>query len=461
MTVSLVTPGLVICTHPGKFHADDVFAVAFLKWAGLHPLHEIVRSSDPADLARADIVLDVGGVYDPETDRYDHHQRSFDRKREDGTPYASFGLIVDHFGRGHMSEEVFEAFDKNFVRLIDGPDCGHKMFEGDAIVIARLIEDFMPSWDENPDDKAMYRTFMEAVRWAEGIIYRTLKRTRSRIKAKEEIAKVISYHDKYRIVELTKFLPWQEYVCSNYEDALLCLFPNIRGGYAVQVVPVSPYSYESYIRPPQEWYGLQNGALQEVCGVPDATFCHANGFICAAATREGAMAMAKEIYMSGPELDPDISAEPGLPGADPIVDPPPGSPEEEVSHQMTVTMPTPLPTMFIGNPPVPVPAEATPGSEEPGVLATSPVVRNEGKKNASPYSLAERITNLVYDPEFIEVLDNPTAELRLMMAACLPHQDATPEEIKRVVRFVLENPDALCVYDYPPRRIPVPESDFS
>ncbi len=36
----------------------------------------VFRTRDPALLAVCDIVVDVGGVYDPATHRYDHHQRS-------------------------------------------------------------------------------------------------------------------------------------------------------------------------------------------------------------------------------------------------------------------------------------------------------------------------------------------------------------------------------------------------
>ena len=37
--------------------------------------HRIVRTRDPVKLEPCDIVVDVGGVYDPNTQRYDHHQR--------------------------------------------------------------------------------------------------------------------------------------------------------------------------------------------------------------------------------------------------------------------------------------------------------------------------------------------------------------------------------------------------
>ena len=36
---------------------------------------EIVRTRDPAQLAECDIVVDVGGEFDPKRHRYDHHQR--------------------------------------------------------------------------------------------------------------------------------------------------------------------------------------------------------------------------------------------------------------------------------------------------------------------------------------------------------------------------------------------------
>lgn len=40
-------------------------------------------------------MLDVGGVYDPETDRYDHHQRGFDQNFGHGfvTKLSSAGLV--------------------------------------------------------------------------------------------------------------------------------------------------------------------------------------------------------------------------------------------------------------------------------------------------------------------------------------------------------------------------------
>ncbi|CAI7817547.1 unnamed protein product, partial [Closterium sp. NIES-53] len=51
-------------------------------------------------LAELDAVMDVGGVYDPCTDRYDHHQRGFSEVFGHGfcTKLSSAGLVYKHYG---------------------------------------------------------------------------------------------------------------------------------------------------------------------------------------------------------------------------------------------------------------------------------------------------------------------------------------------------------------------------
>ncbi len=83
-------------THDGRFHADEIFALAVLNL--FYPDLEIVRSRDEGVYKNADIIVDVGHVYEPDNLIFDHHQRSFALKRESGIPYASFGLVWKHYG---------------------------------------------------------------------------------------------------------------------------------------------------------------------------------------------------------------------------------------------------------------------------------------------------------------------------------------------------------------------------
>src|SRR5579863_9180565 len=89
-----------VATHSGVFHADDVIAYLILRRAGQIdgiPGH-FVRTRDQSIIDAADIVFDVGAVYDPDKGRYDHHQRGGAGTRSNGVPYAAAGLIWRHFG---------------------------------------------------------------------------------------------------------------------------------------------------------------------------------------------------------------------------------------------------------------------------------------------------------------------------------------------------------------------------
>ena len=63
----------LIVTHDGGFHADDAFAVAALL-LHLDGNADVVRSRNPKIIESGDFVVDVGGVYYAERNRFDHHQ---------------------------------------------------------------------------------------------------------------------------------------------------------------------------------------------------------------------------------------------------------------------------------------------------------------------------------------------------------------------------------------------------
>ena len=85
-----------IVTHNGHFHTDELMAVAVLLLK--FPDAEVVRTRDEKIIKQADIAVDVGQIYDPASTRFDHHQPGGARKRENGIPYASFGLVWKEYG---------------------------------------------------------------------------------------------------------------------------------------------------------------------------------------------------------------------------------------------------------------------------------------------------------------------------------------------------------------------------
>ncbi len=114
-----------IATHNGNFHADDVFSVAALR--RIFPSFKLIRTRDLELIAKADIVIDVGGEYDSDADRFDHHQRGGAGERENGIPYSSFGLIWQKYGLEicQGNQDVANAVDAGLVSTIDAIDCGH------------------------------------------------------------------------------------------------------------------------------------------------------------------------------------------------------------------------------------------------------------------------------------------------------------------------------------------------
>src|SRR4051812_14095548 len=112
-----------IVTHNGQFHTDELMGVATLKL--IYPEAEIIRTRTEEIINSADIVLDVGLVYDREKKRFDHHQSEGAGVRENGIPYASFGLVWKEYGKDICgSEEASQVVEEKLVLGIDSIDNG-------------------------------------------------------------------------------------------------------------------------------------------------------------------------------------------------------------------------------------------------------------------------------------------------------------------------------------------------
>jgi uncharacterized UPF0160 family protein len=67
---------ITIVTHNGIFHADEVLGVISLKKKldKYNIKSKLIRTRDPKVIESSDIAIDVGGIYDPDNLRFDHHQ---------------------------------------------------------------------------------------------------------------------------------------------------------------------------------------------------------------------------------------------------------------------------------------------------------------------------------------------------------------------------------------------------
>lgn len=279
----------IIVTHNGNFHADDVFSVAALK--SIFSAFTLIRTRDLEIIAKADIVIDVGGEYDPATDRFDHHQRGGAGERDNGIPYSSFGLIWQKYGLAicENNQAVANALDAGLVSTIDAIDCGHVKGVLEGISLSQTISMFNPTWQE---DNHFDTCFDEAVDFASRVLTRFIAAANGGISAKSIVANAIDNAQDPRVIVLEKYTPWKKTVHALSDKALYMIYPSGTGQWRIQTVPVEPGSFEDRKSLPKEWAGLSDIALQDETGIDDAMFCHNGLFIAGAESFASTMKMA-------------------------------------------------------------------------------------------------------------------------------------------------------------------------
>lgn len=261
-------------THSGKFHADDVFSSALLLY--LNPQITITRGNRVPE-GYDGIVFDIG------RGRYDHHQRD-SRVRENGVPYAAFGLLWEELGSGILGETLAQRFDEEFVQPLDNNDN-----TGEKNELASLIGNFNPVWDETEaadglteEERARGLSvgFLRAVQVAGMVLENKFARYRADARADEKIDQVLAMQETQggdaRILVLPEFVPCQKRLKET--DTAFVIFPSHRGGYCIQPQK-KPDSMNYKCSFPKRWLGLENEELQEATGLASAGFCHKGGFL--------------------------------------------------------------------------------------------------------------------------------------------------------------------------------------
>lgn len=289
-----------IVTHSGGFHADDVFGVAALLLLLGEDRAEVIRSRDQAVIDSGEYVLDVGFVYDEATNRFDHHQKEGVGTRADGTPYASFGLIWKKFGEKLCeSSEVADRIDERLVRQIDAYDNGVKTFSLDAnnispFLLQDVVSVFEPMWGENRSND---EGFFEAVEIAKKILQRLIVSEKGEI----EIQKIVkgAYEkadDKRLIVFEESFIADRARIAmflGAFSDTLYFIRKHEGGRWQLVCVVDPPMYYNNRKLLPATWRGKHEAELAATTGVPDAYFCHRDGFMAVADSKEGAITLAQ------------------------------------------------------------------------------------------------------------------------------------------------------------------------
>lgn len=287
-----------LITHSDSFHADDIFAAAtlaiLLEKRGED--FEIIRTRDREVIDEGDYVFDVGGIYDADKNRFDHHQVGGAGKRTFGNTeveYAAFGLVWKKFGEEVCgSKDVADHLESKFVASIDANDNGVNLYELKGELVPYSVQDiffaFRPSWREREDyDKP----FFELVDFAKKILIREIKKMQDAVLAESLILKAYEESSDKRIIVLEDHYPWGE-VIQNYPEPIFVISPKA-DTWRVECVRTGKISFENKKNLPDAWGGLRDEDLQKITGVEDAVFCHRALFLAVAKSKEGAMKLAQ------------------------------------------------------------------------------------------------------------------------------------------------------------------------
>ncbi len=254
-----------IVTHNGNFHADDVFAVAVLKL--IHPEAEVVRTRDPEIIQSADIVVDVGGVYDPEKGRFDHHQEGGGGVRLNGIPYASFGLVWKEYGEKLSgSKEAAHLLEEKLVMPIDGPDNGVSISNSLFDRVSEYdISDFLQSYQDysNNDESYFYQTFIMVVEIAARLLEREIVKANNKIEAITKVNEALERSEDGHIVVLEETLPWKS-VLIPVPEVLFVVGPRPDGRWGVMAVPRSFDGFELKKSLPEAWGSKTDQELADI-----------------------------------------------------------------------------------------------------------------------------------------------------------------------------------------------------
>lgn len=301
----------IIGTHNGVFHCDEIVACAILclSYEKTQPIC-IIRTRNEKELEQCDICVDIGGG------KYDHHHSGFNEKRENGSLYASAGLVWRSYGDSIIANELslfhspesfpyrddlFSIFDDTVISLVDNEDNG-KQSKPHSFMFIPL---FLPTWDEPIHD--FNSQFKKALDITIIVLHQQLKHSISSFLAKNIIEvryRNVEYFSNHILeVPCQSDIWFDEIIRINsiisvfpiLEDNIInfIIFPYPDGGWAAQCVPPSfEEKFKQLVPFPRSWAG-KTFTLAKISGVESATFCHNNCFFVRATLKEDVIELCK------------------------------------------------------------------------------------------------------------------------------------------------------------------------
>ena len=315
-----------IVTHHGFFHCDEALAVAMLSMLPQFANRDVFRTRTLELIQPADVVVDVGGVYDASLHRFDHHQQTFQTTLGPSSTIklSASGLVFLHYGKELIRylynesqqleielsdadvDALFTHIYDEFMKPIDGHDNGVEATEGKTNYrhhtnLTDRVRQFNIQWNETQTTELENTRFSQAVRLtALEFIQCVCRAIFDWLPVNSVVEKAwnerFNIHPSGTIIELLYYVPYHEYLTLLEQanpDAVKVLFVLHRDATSHwRVTCVNESGFKSRLPLHETWRGVPVEELREKSGIPDATFVHRNGFTGGAISHKGAFELA-------------------------------------------------------------------------------------------------------------------------------------------------------------------------
>lgn len=268
-------------THDGSFHADEVTACALLLVFGQIDKDKIVRSRDLKVLSECEFVCDVGGIYDSNFKRFDHHQSEYTGE------LSSAGMVWLYLKDQRVIDEMtYEFFNRSLIRGVDAHDNGKVTMEIGTCTFSQVISNFVPpAYDASKEEQT--KAFFEALEFVEGHLRRLKERLAYIQACREKVAETMKKKEKFLFFE--EAMPWMECffeMGGENHPALFVVMPS-SGHWKLRGIPPT-FEERMQVRMPLPlaWAGLLDEDLKRESGIPGAIFCHKGRFVSVWETKE-------------------------------------------------------------------------------------------------------------------------------------------------------------------------------
>lgn len=280
---------LTVGTHSGTFHADDVLAYSLIR-TFVDEGADVVRTRDRAVLDACDIVVDVGGEFDPTRLRFDHHQGTY------RGPRSSAGMVLDWLESiGRVSPDLASHLRERVVEYIDAVDTGREAPRVDVPCFARIVETMGVGCQTAEDQLDAFRRASDiGITLLSGLLTGHARVVAARETVRRAMAEAVEAGRS--ALFLDHYLPWKPvyFELGGAEHPTdYVLFPSEDDTWKLVAIPPTLGQFEQKRPLPASWAGKMNEELEAATGVEGSVFCHKNRFIAVFRTREGAVEAMK------------------------------------------------------------------------------------------------------------------------------------------------------------------------